>query len=152
MEILAPKFRRNGNALVHSLYQGVGPGGTTVTRLVKPDASSSRMEVTETYGPGLRRGEGGQIGVLVLGGMETTLDEMEYILEARKQKRFVPRYTGGEIAEMCRMLLERRNDRVRHYRKNPSEAPKKRTARLYLPVGYHYVPTSEPGLSVLARV
>lgn len=152
MDFYAPKYRRDPNVLVHSLYQGVGPDGTTVTRLVKPSLDGSGMEVTQTYSPGLPRGQGGQAAVLILGGLETTLDEMEYILETRKQKPFVPRRTQSEIVEMCYLLLERRNSLIRHYQKNPSEAPKrKRRARLYLPVGYRMIPSTEPGLKIAAR-
>ena len=88
----------------------------------------------------------------MLGGLETTLDEMEYILEARKQKKFVPQRTGGEIAQMCQLLHERRNEAIKYFRKNPSEAPKKKSVRLHLPVGCRLVPTSEPGLKIVARV
>jgi hypothetical protein len=85
--------------------------------------------------------------------METSLDEVQYILETKRQKPFVQRRSCGEIAEMCAMLRERRNNTIRYYRKNPSEAPKpKKTVRLYLPVGLRYMPTSEPGLKVLARI
>ena len=153
MEILTQKFKRDGNAKVYSLYYGVGSGGRVVTKLVMPSADRNHMEATRTYEPGMPRGQGGQAAVIILGGMETTLDEMQYILETRKQKKFVPRRSGGEIAGMCQLLRERRNNLIRHYRKNPSEAPKpKRTARIYLPAGFRYVETSEPGLKVLARV
>ena len=157
MDYLVPKYRRNPNAKIQALYQGVADGHTTVTRVVKPSLDGNRMEATSEYGPGLPRGQGGRIGVLVLGGMETTLDEMEYLLESRRQKPFVPQRTGGEVARMCRSLMERRNEQIEHWRKyvarNPSEAPKpKKTVRLHLPVGYRYVGTSEPGLKVLARV
>ena len=153
MDFLVPKYRRDPNAKIESLYCGVANGGKTVTRLVKPALDCNHLEATCEYGPGLKRGEGGRIGILVLGGMETTLDEMEYLVEAKKQKPFVPRRSGGEIAQMCHLLIERRNDMIRHLRKNPSEAPKKkRTVRLHLPVGYRMMPTSEPGLKVLARI
>jgi len=155
METFAPKYRRNPNEKVHSLYAGVAPGGRTVVRLVKPSLDRNRMEATRTYGPGIPRGQGGMIGVLILGGMETTLDEMEYILEAQQERKFVPDRTGGEVAQMCRMVIERRNERIRYLRKNPSEAPKpkkKPPIPFYLPAGFRYVPTPEPGLSVLAQV
>jgi len=151
VEHFTPKYRRDPNALVESLYYGVSPGGQTVTKLVKPGLNDS-MEASRTYEPGLQRGEGGQIGILILGGMETTLDEVEYILEARKQKKFVPRRNNKEIADMCHLLLERRNDTIRYYRKNPSEAPKPKTVRLHLPVGCRWMPTSEPGLQLVARI
>lgn len=152
MDWFAPKYRRDPNEMVHSLYYGVGAGATTLTRTVKKSRDGDHMEDTRIYGPGLARGEGGQIGILILGGMETTLDEMEYLLEAKKQKKFVPRKDGKEIADMCRLLMERRNERIKYFRKNPSEIPKKKTVRLHLPVGVRYVNTSEPGLKILARV
>lgn len=153
MDWFAPKFRRDPNAKIESLYYGVAPGGQVVTKLVKPGLGGNSMEATRTYEPGLPRGEGGQIAVLILGGMETTLDEMEYILEARRQKKFVPRRNNKEIADMCHLLLERRNDTIRHYQKNPSEAPKPRnTVRLHLPVGFHWADTPEPGLQITARI
>ena len=152
MEILIPKFRRNGNEKVLSLYQGVAPGGRTVTTLVRPSLDRNRMEATRVYSSGLPRGAGGRIAVLVLGGMETTLDEMEYILEAKRQKKFVPRRGPGDIVAMCRLVAERRNEEIMRQRRNPTNMPKKRRVRLHLPVGVKYVGTSEPGLRVLARV
>lgn len=151
VEILVPKFRRDPNEKVDSLYSGVSRGGGTVTTLIKPSLDCNRLEATSVYGPGLPRGQGGRIAILVLGGMETTLDEVEYILEAKRQKKFVPKRGPGEIAEMCRFLLEARNERVKHLRKNPAERPRKKTVRLYLPVGYHFAPTAEPGLSLAVR-
>lgn len=153
MEHFTPKYRRNPNEKIHSLYTGIVSGNRTVTKVVRVSQDQNRLEAERTYGPSLPRGESGRIGVFVIGGLETTLDEMEYILEAKRQKPFVQRRSGGEIADMCRTLIERRNGMIKYFRKNPSEAPKKkRTARLYLPSGYRYVPTSEPGLQVLARV
>ena len=157
MEIYAPKYRRNPNEKVESLYVGVASGGRIVTTVVKPSLDRNRMEATRTYGPGLPRGEGGRIAVLVLAGMETTLDEVEYLVAAKQNKKFVPRRGPGEIAAMGRLLLERRNEEILARRKylkvNPSEAPKpKRRARLYLPVGLRYVGTNEPGVRALARV
>ena len=153
MDFLSPKYRRDPNEKVHSIYYGVANGHRVVTSLVKRSPVADRLETTRTYGPGLPRGQSGMAAVLVIGGMETSLDEVEYILEAAKQKKFEPRRSSGEIAEMCRLVRERRNDLIRHLRKNPSEAPrpKKKTMRLYLPVGYRYVPTSEPGLKMLVR-
>lgn len=92
--------------------------------------------------------------MLVLGGMETTLDEMEYILECSRQKKWEPRKTQGEIAQMCHAVQERRNEQIKYFRKNPSEAPKLRPRRpgLYLPRGYRMVPTEEPGLRVRMKV
>lgn len=151
MDWFVPKFRRDPNKKVDSIYSGIAPNGRTVTSIRSPSSDGNRMETTTTYGPGLQRGQGGRVAVLVLGGMETTLDEMQYILEAKQQKAFTPKRTSGQIVEMCRMLIERRNDRVRHLRKNPSERPKKRI-RLHLPVGYRYVNTVVPGMRVLARL
>lgn len=152
MEYFSPKYRRDPNEKVHSLYHGVGPGGTIVTKIVKKASDGSdRMETTRSYEPGLARGEGGHIGTLILGGMETTLDEIEYILAAKKEKKWVPRKDNKEIADMCRVLMERRNDRIRYLQKNPSEKPK-RTVRLHLPVGYHMADTVIPGFKILAQV
>lgn len=154
VEVLVPKYRRNPNEKVESLFWGVAPGCRTQVSLVKPSLDGQRLERTTTYGPGLPRGVGGLIGVLVLGGMETTLDEVEYILQAAREQKFKPRRTGGEIAEMCRMLAERRNALVRYYRANPSEKPKRPrpAVRLHLPVGYRYVQTPVRGLKVLAKI
>lgn len=151
MEWFSPRFRRDPNEKVESLYYGVGPRGTVMTDLVTKSRDADAMMSTKTYEPGLARGEGGQAAVIILGGMETTLDEMEDILEAKKQEQFVPRRSGKEIADMCRLLLEQRNDTIRYYKKNPSEAPKRKTVRLYLPVGMRYADTSEPGLKMLVE-
>ena len=116
------------------------------------------MEAAKEFGPGLARGEGGRIGVFVLGGMETTHAEMKYILEAKQAKKFVPKRKSGEIAAMCRLLMERRNEAIEARRKylkgNPSEMPKrkKRTVRLYLPAGFRFVSTNEPGLKLAVRI
>lgn len=152
MEILIPKYRRNPNEKISSLYYGVANGNRTMTSLVKKSPTEDRMERTRGYGPGMARGQGGQVGVLVLGGMETSLDEIEYILEEYKQRKFKPERSSKEIVNMCHMLLERRNDLVRHLRKNPSERPKTRPVTLHLPVGYRFVGTGKPGMEVLARV
>lgn len=156
IQVLVPKYRRDGNAKVHSVYAGVASGDRTVTTILKPSIDRNHMEATRVYGPGIGRGQGGRIAVLVLGGMETTLDEMEYIVAAKQEKKFVPRHTGGEIVEMCRLLQVRRNEQIEAQRKfvagNPSEAPKKkRMVRMYLPTGYRMMQTSEPGFKVLAR-
>ena len=158
MEIYAPKYKRNPNEKVESLYVGVANGGRTVTTVVKPSLDRNRMEATREYGPGLPRGAGGRIAILVLAGQETTLDEVEYIVQAKQAKKFIPQRGPGEIAQMGRLLLDRRNEAIRARRKylkaNPSEMPKprKRTVTLYLPAGFRYVDTSEPGLKVLARI
>ena len=155
MEILVPKYRRDPNAKVESLYQGVSRSGGTVTAVRMPSADGNRMETTRVYGPGIPRGQGGRVGVLVLGGMETSLDEMQDILEMKQRKPFVPRRTPREITDMCRALLDRRNDAIMAARKqakaNPSEVQRKRTVRLHLPVGYRLVPTSEPGFMIRDR-
>jgi len=157
MDILLNNFKRDGNAKVQSLYVGVAPGGRTVTTIVKPSADHNHMAATKVYGPIMPRGQGGRIAVLVLGGMETTLDEMEYIIAAKRDKKFVPHRNEGEIVQMCRLLQVRRNEQIEARQKylaaNPSEAPKKkRTVRLHLPVGYRMVKTNAPGLRILARV
>ena len=154
MEILIPKYRRNPNEKIESIYSGVAPGNRTVTTVVRPSFDRNRLEATRVYGPGLPRGVGGRIAVLVLGGMETTLDEMEYILQARQEEKFMPRRGPGEIADMCRLLSERRNEQIRQMRKNQNliRMPRRKPVRLHLPVGYRYVGTSEPGLKVLARI
>lgn len=151
MDFFTPKYRYDPNEKVHSLYQGVTHGGT-MTSVVKKSRTEDRMETTRTLGPMLPRGQGGMAGVLILGGMETTLDEMRYIMEARQQKKWTPRRSGGEIAQMCQVLAERRNEAIKYFKKNPSEAPKpKRKARFYLPRGVRMVPTAEPGFSVAMR-
>ena len=156
IEVLFPKYKRDPNAKIEALYSGVANGWRTVTTVVQPSQDKNSLEASRSYGPGMPRGQGGRVAVLVLGGMETTLDEMEYILEERQQTPFVPRYTGGEIAAMCRQLQERRNEQreaaMKHLQANPSEAPRKRKVVVYLPVGCRFVPTSEPGLEVLMRV
>lgn len=139
--------------MVHSAYVGVAGGHTTVTRITAVNKDADRMDSTRTYGVGIPRGQGGKIATLVLGGMETTLDEIEYILEGVKEKKFVPQRKPQDIVKMCRMLAERRNDAIKHFRKNPSEAPKIKTRpkHLYLPVGVRMVQTSEPGLKIAVR-
>jgi len=154
MDYFAPKFRSDPNEKVYSLYRGIAPGGGTVTTLIKKSRTEDKLEKTKAFGPReLGRGESGRAAILVIGGMETSLAEVQYILETKRQKPFVQRRSSGEIAQMCAMLRERRNNTIRYYQKNPSEAPKpKKRARLYLPVGLRYAPTSEPGLSILARI
>jgi hypothetical protein len=152
MDFLVPKYRRNPNEKVYSLYSGVSNTGGTVTTLVKPSEDRNHLEATRTYGPMMPRGQGGQVAVLILGGMETTLDEMEYILEAKRQKKFVPQRGPREISQMCQLLQERRNEAIKFFRRNPSEAPRpKKRIRLYLPVGYKMAPTREPGFRVRVR-
>lgn len=156
MEFLVPKYRRDPNEKIESIYAGVAHGNQTVVRVVKPSLDRNRMEATSAYGPGLARGQGGLVAVLVLGGMETTLDEMEYIVANKQAKEFKPRRKEGEIASMCRLLLARRLEQYEARRKylkgNPSEAPKRKRVRFYLPTGYRFVNTPEPGFQVVARV
>lgn len=153
MDFFFPKFKRDPNEKIESLYYGVAHGHQVVTTIVKPSVDRNRMETTRMAAePGMARGEGGRIATLILGGMETTLDEMEYILEEAKQKRFEFKRTRQDIVKMAHVLLERRNDAIKYYRKNPSEAPKPRPKQLFLPVGCRLVDTNEPGLRVLAEV
>lgn len=153
MDFTVPKYRRNPNQKIEAIYSGVSRGGGTVTTVVKPSVDGNRMEAERVYGDPMPRGQGGRAAVIVLGGMETTLDEMEDILAMAKAKKFVPKRGVGEIVQMCEELRGRRNDMIKHFQKNPSEAPKKLPKkRLYLPVGFKYVPTSEPGLRMLAKV
>lgn len=154
VEILTQKFKRNGNAMVHSAYVGVAPGHSTVTRITAVNKDADRMETTRAYGTGLPRGAGGRVATLVLGGMETTLDEIEYMLEGIREKKFVPQRKPGEISQMCRMLAERRNERIKYLRKNPSEAPKRIGQLLYLPRRVRVMPTHVPipGFQLPAKV
>ena len=139
--------------MVHSIYRGISPGGMTVTKTVKRSRTEDRLEATRVYEPGMARGEGGNIATLIIGGMETTLDEVQDMLAAKKEKKWVPRRTNHEISDMCHYLLEQRNDKIRYFKKNPSEAPKFRPKPvLHLPVGYHMKETQEPGLRMLARI
>lgn len=152
MEILTQKYRRNPNALVSSAYVGVASGGRVVTRVTSLNQDAQRMESTRLYGPGIPRGQGGRIASLVLGGMETTLDEIEYIIEGIKEKKFTPQRKPQDIVRMCQMVAERRNDRIKRLRKNPSEVPRrKRGPVLHLPAGFRMVDTAVPGFRVAAR-
>lgn len=150
----SPKHRYDPNAMVHSMYRGVAPGGRVVTSLIKPDVAGSHMETSRTYEEGLPPGQGGFIGHIIIGGMETTLDEMEELMEAKREKKWVPRKSGKDIADMCRHLMEIRNVKIRYYRKNPSEAPKFQPKKnvLLLPVGVKWQDTPIPGLQVTAKV
>ncbi len=155
MEHFTPKYRRDPNAKVESLYYGVAPGGQRVTKMVKPGLDNNALEATRNYETGHPRGEGGHIGHLILGGMETTLDEMEYLMEAHKHREYdTQRRSKGEIVDMCYDLINYRNDRLKYFQKNPSEMPlpPKDTVRLHLPVGMHWAGTSEPGLQIAARI
>ena len=152
MEILTNKYRRDGNQMVASAYIGVASGGRTVATVTAVNRDADRLERSATFGPGLARGQGGNIGTFILGGMVTTLDEVEYIVEGIKEKRFVQRKSQGEIVTMCGELAERRNTLIKHYRKNPSEAPRpKPKTPFYLPVGYRMAQTPEPGFRIAVR-
>ena len=150
--LLIGKHSRDPNAMVESIYHGVAPGNRTVTTIRRPSEDRNRMETTRTYGPALERGQGGQAAVLVLGGMETSLAEMEYILEAKRAKTFVPKRSEKEIAAMCRMIAIQRNERILELRKNHTVRPKKKTVQLHLPVGFKYAQTGMPGLKALVKV
>ena len=151
MDFFTPRHRLDGNTKIGRLYAGITSGGsvTSITRVHADGNHVERLRLEGVADKTPKRGEGGTAAVIILGGMEATLDEVREILAARQEKKFVPRKSRGEIARMCGELLEKRNDLIRYYRKNPSEAPKaKRTVRLHLPVGYRMVPTSVPGLRV----
>ncbi len=152
MDFFVPKYRRDGNAKVESLYTGVSAGGTTVTTIQKPSLDGNRMEKTRTFGKILPRGRGGWVGHLILGGMETTLDEMEYLAAAKKERAFIPRTDPMDVVEMCRIIQARRNELIWAARKRLgiAEVPAKKIV-LHLPVGHRMVPTNEPGFSILAR-
>ena len=153
MDFLIPKYRRDGNAKVSTAYVGIVPGGRTVTRVTSVNKNTDRFESTRAYGAGMPRGQGGRVGTFILGGMETTLDEIEDMVEGIKEKKFVPQRGSAEIAQMCRHLIEKRNETIKYLRKNPSEAPKKRPAgpQFYLPVGYRMAETPVPGLRVAVK-
>ena len=154
MDWFAPKYRRDPNAPVHSAYVGLTHGRKMVTKITKPDPNG-RMVTEVIEDSHLQPGEGGFVGHLIIGGMKVSLDEMEYLIEAKKEKKFVPRKSNKEVADMCRLLVERRNDQIKYLRKNPSEMrnlPPKKKPVLHLPVGWHYENTAEPGFKVLARI
>lgn len=152
MDILTDNYKRDPNAKVHSMYFGVSPLGGTVTTIVKKHPTEDRLETTRVFGAPMERGTGGRAAVLILGGMETTLDEMEDILAAAKAKKFTPKRSSGEIAAMCDYLRERRNEAIREARKNqPAAKPKKRTIKFYLPVGYRMAETGVPGLRLTVK-
>ena len=74
------------------------------------------------------------------------------MLEGIREKKFVPKRKPGDIVKMCRMVAERRNERIKYWRKNPSEAPKRRPKPvLHLPVGVRMVDTSVPGMRIAMR-
>ena len=153
MQVLVPKFRRDPNEMVSAIYSGVASGNRTVTTIRKRHPLEDRMESVRVFGPALPRGQGGRVAVLVLGGMETTLDEMEYIVAAKQAQKFVPQRGASEISQMCRLLADRRNEQIMDARKRAPAAPRpKRRVRLHLPVGFRYVGAGVPGLKVLARI
>ena len=138
--------------MVASAYVGVASGGRTVSTVTAVNKADDRLERSATFGRGLPRGQGGRIGTFILGGMVTTLDEVEYIVEGIKEKRFVQQKSRGEIAKMCDELAERHNTLIRHYLRNPSEAPAPRPkAPFYLPVGVRMMQTPEPGFRIAVR-
>ena len=153
MEILSNKYRYDGNVKVHSAYVGVANGHRTITAIKAVNKNADRLDTSRAYGVGIPRGQGGRIGTLILGGMETTLDEIHYILEGVKEKKFVPVNKPKDIAQMCRELIERRNDRIKYLRKNPSEAPKRRRApTLYLPAKYQPTTLQGEGYKIASKV
>lgn len=152
MEIVTQNHKRDPNQKVQALWTGIASGNRTVTTVWKPSADRNSLEATRVYGPAMPRGQGGRIGVLVLGGMETSLDEVEAIAEAARAKKFKARRSMGEIASMCRMVADMRNEAIMDARKRaPTPRPRRPSRRLYLPTGCRYVPTSEPGLKILVR-
>lgn len=155
MEILVPKYRRDPNAMVHSAYVGVAHGNHTVTTIKSFNKNTETMETTRVYGANpIARGQSGHIATLILGGMVTTLDEISDMVLAIKEKKFVRQRSSSEIATMCHMLQERRNEKIKYWRKNPSEVPKVKPKRpgLFLPRGYRMVKTSEPGFRIAVGV
>ena len=151
MDFLVPKHRRDPNEKIEAIYSGVTRGNRTVTTVVRPSEDRTHMVAEREYGPVMERGAGGRVAILVLGGMETTLDEMRDILEMKRQKPFVPRRSPGEIAEMCRLVAEKRNEQIMEHRRRPSGLPKK-SVKLHLPVGARLVDTNVKGLKILAGV
>ena len=155
LTVLVPKYRRDPNAMVHSAYVGVAQGNRTVTTVNSFNKNTERMETTRVFGQNtLARGQSGHAGTFILGGMVTTLDEVEYLVEAAKEKKFVRQKSSSEIAAMCHELQERRNEQIKYLRKNPSEIPqvKPRRRGLFLPTGVRMVPTGVPGLRIAVGV
>lgn len=153
MEFFTPKHRDDPNEKIAYLYHGVAAGGRVITKIIKADPEKKHLVSESVFEPGIPRGQGGNIGTLIIGGLETSLAEMQDIMAAKQEKKWVPRKSNSDIAEMCRYLLEARNDAIRYYRKNPSEIPpKKPKPILYLPTGCKMVQTAEPGLKILAQV
>ena len=155
MEILGQKYRRNPNQRVQSAYFGVASGMRTVTRVTALNKDADRLETTRAFGAGIPRGQGGQVAHIILGGLETTLDEIEYMLEGIKEKKFVPQRKNGEIALMCQQIAERRNAEIKRLRKNPSEMKDLPIAKprrgLYLPKGFRMMQTPIPGFQITVR-
>ena len=154
MEILVPKYRRDPNAMVHSAYTGLASGNRSVTTIRSFNKNTERMETSRIYGEGgLARGQSGKVGTFILGGLVTTLAEVEYLVQGIKEKKFVRRRSSSEIVNMCRELTERRNERIKYLRKNPSEASNLKPRRgLFLPKRIRMARTSEPGLSIAVGV
>ena len=155
LTVLVPKYRRDPNAMVHSAYVGTAPGARSVTTVRTFNKNTERMETTRVFGQNtLARGQSGHAGTFILGGMVTTLDEVEYLVEAAKEKKFVRQKSSSEIAAMCHELQERRNERIKYLRKNPSEIPQAKPKRrgLFLPKGVRMVPMGAPGLRIAIGV
>ena len=154
-----PQYKYNPNEKVDSLYFGVSNGGT-MTRVVKPSADRNRMETVRTDGPMMPRGQGGLVGTLILDNCQSTLREMEYLLEARREKPFQVMRKPWEIAKAIKQGLERRNEVIeaqrKYFKTNPSEKPRlakvRIMARRRLPAGYKMVNTAVPGFRVLGKV
>lgn len=160
MEFSVPKYQYNPNEKVQLAYAGVSSGNRTVTTIRKPSFDRNRMEDHKTYGPMLPRMQGGLIATIFIGGMETTMAEMQYLIEGSRERKFTPERTSGQIADMCHTLQQKRNEEIKRLRKNPSEIrnlpppPARHGLRrgLFLPRGYQMVPTSEPGMKIRMRV
>lgn len=153
MELLTNRYRRDPNAMVHSAYVGVAPGFRTVTRITQVNRNEDRFATSRIYGVGLPRGASGKAATIILGGMETTLDEVEYMLEGIREKKFTPQRSPSDIARMCQLVAERRNAKIKYWRKNPSEAPKRRASPvLHLPVGFRMAQTPIPGFKIAMKV
>lgn len=153
MEILAPKYRRDPNAKVHSAYVGVAPGNRTVTRITQVSQAADGLSTSRVYGTGIPRGQGGRVATIVLAGMETTLDEVEYMLEGIREKKFIEKRSRGDIVKMCKAIAERRNEQIKYWRRNPTEAPQPKPRKtLYLPRNVRMVQTPIPGFKIAMKV
>lgn len=158
MEFLAPKYRRDPNEMIDTIYHGVVPGGRTVTAIRRVSEDRNHMVTDKQYGPGIPAQQGGRVGVFIMGGLETTLDEMTDLLNERRNEPMQVQKQPWEVAKMCHDLMAKRNQIIEDQRKlqarNPSMRPRRLPTRpvLHLPSGFRMKETSEPGLKVLARV